>query len=307
MKRSWMLPALAILGVAIAVIVVIDTNRRVAVPAPAVQPAQAPFSSFVAGAGIAEIGRGNIAIATTRTGVAREIYVKVGDRVSAGDPLFKIDDRDLQARLGVELAKIKEARAAVDKPRHRLDFIARLQRLDPGVVSRQAISDLRDDVGAAQATVDSSTAVAEQTKVAIERSVVRAPSAGRVLQINIRVGEDADTKSVGAPLMLMGDDSRVYVRVDIDESDAWRVRPEAEAVAIVRGNPRLRTSLKFEYIEPYVTPKTSLTGRSTERSDVRVLQVIYSFDRSAIPVYVGQQLDVFIQTPPTATPPHRSP
>lgn len=307
MKRSWMLPALAILGVAIAVIVVIDTNRRVAVPAPAVQPAQAPFSSFVAGAGIAEIGRGNIAIATTMTGVAREIYVKVGDRVSAGDQLFKIDDRDLQARLGVELAKIKEARAAVDKPRHRLDFIARLQRLDPGVVSRQAISDLRDDVGAAQATVDSSTAVAEQTKVAIERSVVRAPSAGRVLQINIRVGEDADTKSVGAPLMLMGDDSRVYVRVDIDESDAWRVRPEAEAVAIVRGNPRLRTSLKFEYIEPYVTPKTSLTGRSTERSDVRVLQVIYSFDRSAIPVYVGQQLDVFIQTPPTATPPHRSP
>ena len=52
MKRSWLLPSIAILGVVIAVIAVIDTNRKVAVPAPAVQPAQAPFPSFVAGSGI---------------------------------------------------------------------------------------------------------------------------------------------------------------------------------------------------------------------------------------------------------------
>jgi HlyD family secretion protein len=50
-------------------------------------------------------------------------------------------------------------------------------------------------------------------------------------------------------------------------------------------------------VEPYVTPKTSLTGSSTERVDTRVLQVIYSFDRNALPAYVGQQMDVFIETP----------
>jgi HlyD family secretion protein len=305
-KRSWLLPGVAILGVAIAVIAVIDTNRRVAVPTPAVPPAQAPFAAFVAGSGITEIGRGNIAIATSVPGVVKEIDVKVGDRVNTGDPLFKIDDRDLQARLQVELAKIQEARATVDKPRHRLEFIARMQHQDPGVVSKQAVSDLHDDVTAAQAAVDSAAAAAAQTRVDIERSVVHAPSAGRILQINTRVGEYADTKSLAAPLMLMGDDTRMYVRVDIDENDAWRVRPDANAIAIVRGNPALKTSLRFEYIEPYVTPKTSLTGLSTERSDVRVLQVIYSFDRNAIPVYVGQQMDVFIHAAPTANPPARS-
>jgi hypothetical protein len=35
---------------------------------------------------------------------------------------------------------------------------------------------------------------------------------------------------------------------------------------------------------------------------VRVLQAIYSFDRSALPVYLGQQMDVFIQAPPLAAP-----
>jgi len=35
--------------------------------------------------------------------------------------------------------------------------------------------------------------------------------------------------------------------------------------------------------------------------DTRVLQVIYRFDRRAIPAYVGQQVDVFIETPETPT------
>jgi len=41
----------------------------------------------------------------------------------------------------------------------------------------------------------------------------------------------------------------------------------------------------------------SLTGQGTERTDTRVLQVIYSFDPAALPVYVGQQVDVFIEAP----------
>ena len=73
-----------------------------------------------------------------------------------------------------------------------------------------------------------------------------------------------------------------------------RVRPGAAATASVRGRASLKTPLHFEYIEPYVIPKKSLTGESTERVDTRVLQVIYSFKRGTLPVYVGQQMDVFI-------------
>jgi hypothetical protein len=98
--------------------------------------------------------------------------------------------------------------------------------------------------------------------------------------------------------MLLGDDTRLHVRVDVDENDAWRFRPGAAAVAFVRGNPDLKTPLQFERFEPYVIPKQSLTGDTTERVDTRVLQVIYSFDQAAVPVYVGQQMDVFIQALP---------
>ena len=50
--------------------------------------------------------------------------------------------------------------------------------------------------------------------------------------------------------------------------------------------------------EPYVVPKRSLTGDSTERVDTRVLQVIFSFTRGERPIFVGEQMDVFIETTP---------
>jgi len=53
--------------------------------------------------------------------------------------------------------------------------------------------------------------------------------------------------------------------------------------------------LEFVRIDPYILPKRSLTGDNSERVDVRVLQVIYRFKPPAFPVYVGQQMDVFIE------------
>ena len=46
-------------------------------------------------------------------------------------------------------------------------------------------------------------------------------------------------------------------------------------------------------VEPYVVPKRSLTGESTERVDTRVLQVLYAIETAGRRLYVGQQLDVF--------------
>jgi hypothetical protein len=44
-------------------------------------------------------------------------------------------------------------------------------------------------------------------------------------------------------------------------------------------------------------PKKSLTGDSTERVDTRVLQVIYRVQRDDLRLFVGQQMDVFIDAP----------
>jgi HlyD family secretion protein len=116
-----------------------------------------------------------------------------------------------------------------------------------------------------------------------------------VLQVNVRAGEFAPSGVLNPPLILFGKLDRMHLRVDVDENDAWRFRKDVAAMAFVRGNRELKTDLMVERVEPYVVPKRSLTGDSTERVDTRVMQAVYSFPRGALPVYVGQQMDVFIE------------
>jgi multidrug efflux pump subunit AcrA (membrane-fusion protein) len=153
------------------------------------------------------------------------------------------------------------------------------------------------DIAIAQAEVEAATAQVQATQTDIERLTVRAPVAGEILQVNIRVGEFAATGALPTPLLVMGDVNRLHVRVDIDENEAWRIATDAPAMAFVRGNRDLQTPLQMVRIEPYIVPKRSLTNDGTERVDTRVLQVRYSFERGFLPVYVGQQMDVFIQAP----------
>jgi HlyD family secretion protein len=239
-------------------------------------------------------------IGTPVSGIVLAIYVKWGDRVNTGDPLFKIDDRDLQGQLLVAVARVKEAEASLAKTKNLLKVA---EGLKPGSsISEVEMANRRFDAAIIDAALGSASAQVEQIKIEIERRTIRAPVSGRVLQIKTRLGEFAPSGVLNTPLMLLGDDTRLHIRVDIDENDAWRLQPNAPAMAFVRGNPDLKTPLQFERFEPYVVPKVSLTGQSTERTDTRVLQAIYSFDPAELPVYVGQQMDVFIEAPSASRP-----
>ncbi len=70
--------------------------------------------------------------------------------------------------------------------------------------------------------------------------------------------------------------------------------PEAPARATIKGQSNDFFPLRFVRIEPYVIPKKSLTGDNTERVDTRVLQVIYAVDAGDRRLFVGQQVDVFV-------------
>ena len=160
------------------------------------------------------------------------------------------------------------------------------------------------DIAIAQAAIDAAEAQVRQARTELERLTVRAPVDGTVMQCNVRPGEFAQAGTLSTPLMLFGDCSVLHVRVDIDENDAWRLRADAPATAYVRGNASFTAPLTFVRIEPFVIPKRSLTGESNERVDTRVLQVLYAFQPKDLPVYVGQQMDVYIEAESPPVPPN---
>jgi HlyD family secretion protein len=62
----------------------------------------------------------------------------------------------------------------------------------------------------------------------------------------------------------------------------------------IRGT-ELKVPLTFERIQPYVTPKIELSDERQERVDLRVLPVIFRFDRpKGVSLYPGQLVDVYV-------------
>lgn len=59
----------------------------------------------------------------------------------------------------------------------------------------------------------------------------------------------------------------MQVRADVDEQIAPRVRPGARATGFIKGDSTHPIPLEFVRIEPFITPKRSLTGASIERVD----------------------------------------
>jgi len=298
MIRKQALLFLAIAGVLATVALVLYDQKAAVGPEPQQQPSTPPYSSYVAGAGMVEASSRNIAIGATVPGIVQRVAVTVGDRVQQGDLLFAIDDRDLQAQLLTAEANAKTAAAALREPGHRLKNAETLWSAKTAAISQQDLTDLRDQAAVAQAQWELAQARVEQIRLEMDRRMVRAPIGGTILQSALRPGEFVGDGNAATPAMLIGDDTHLHVRVDVDENEDWRVRPGAAATAFLRGRPELPIALVYEYIEPYVLPKSTLTGQSTERTDRRVLQVIYSFDRGELNVYIGQQLDVYIEAEP---------
>jgi HlyD family secretion protein len=111
MIRKYFLPLLAVIGVVFASWTVVSSSRPVPAAEPVAQPAAAPFQSFVAGTGLIEASTENIVIGTHLAGIVTDVYVMVGSVVKAGDPLFKLDDRALQAELRVRQTALAQAQA----------------------------------------------------------------------------------------------------------------------------------------------------------------------------------------------------
>ncbi len=293
MIRKYLIPLLAVGGFLLALWMVRQGSKPVIHADPVTDPPHVAFTHRIAGTGIVEASTRNISVGAHLPGIVAQVHVKVGDRVRPGSPLFSIDDRARRADLAVRRARVREAEANLQDLQAQLQIAEKVK--DPRAISKEDLTKRRFSVKAAEARLANAVAEEEAARVDLDLLTVRATIDGEVLQINIRPGEYAPSGVTAQPLILLGSLDRLHVRVDIDENDAWRFREQAAAVAFVRGNPALKTKLRFEYVEKYVIPKRSLTGESTERVDTRVMQVVYSYGRSDLSIFPGQLLDVFIE------------
>lgn len=304
--RKYFLPGLAILGAIIALIIAFWSQKKEPVAAIPFPPPKAPYVYSIAGEGIIESASNNIAVGSPFNEIITKIYVVEGANVKKGDPLFQLDVRYFEAQAKTARSQISAATVNLENLKKQFSFYQRLG--DKNAVSEQQYQQTYYALKVGEEQLKVAISQLGEVEANIERSLVRAPIDGEILQVNIHVGEVAPNVSVvnpqiitpysatQYPLIMMGAVQPLHLRIDIDEVDAWRYKEGAPGIAFVRGNSNIKFPLKFVRIEPYIIPKASFTGQVGERIDMRVLQLIYQFDKGNLPVYTGQVVDVYLQT-----------
>jgi HlyD family secretion protein len=308
MLRKFLLPGIAIGGALVALMVVFWSQKKQPIPPIPFAAPTSPYKHAIYGTGIIEASTENIAIGTPFVELVTDIYCVKGDNVKVGDPLLKLDTRALEAQKETTFWELQAAIVNFENQKTNFSFYERLK--DKRAVSQQVYEAAYYAMNEAEEQVKVSEAALKQIIVDIERSTVRAPVDGEILQVNAHIGEiypqNSYTVTQGyvnlqTALILMGTVSPLQMRIDIDQEDVWRFIKGAPATAFVRANASIHFPLTFHRIEPYIIPKLSLTGEVIERIDTRVLQVLYRFERGDLPVYAGQLLDVFIEALPNST------
>ncbi len=302
----WLLLAAALIGAVSAVRLVLAQRKSLPEAKLLAEPPRAPFASSIGARGLVESVDENVHISPALPALVTKVLVQVGDEVKAGDVLVEQDTREARAIITAQEAEIaalttqvKEAEVTLAEKR---DMWTRVEKLIATKVASDeekqktlfAAQAAEAQLASMKARIASAEAMLGRMKVQLDLLSIRAPRDARVLQVNTRSGEYADNKSRD-PIILLGQVEKLQLRADVDEDNASRVTTNMTAVAYIKGRRDIKIPLTFVRIEPYILPKKSLTGESSERVDTRVLQIIYRFDRPAgASVYVGQQMDVFL-------------
>ena len=204
-------------------------------------------------------------------------------------------DRQLRAKRNgaADEASLDKAREAVSKAKDRLEQARATQRKALAVDGLPAPTRPEAALTAARAEVSVADA-------ALERTRIRAPSAGTVLQISAKVGETA-TPSPENVLFVIGNLNSLQVRAEIEERDIGKVR--VGQMAVVRSDAFPGKDFEGRVVTLAQALGPSKIGQRGPRrpTDVDVLEVLIDLNGQP-PLLPGMRVDVFLRPEATAAP-----
>ncbi|HUO60220.1 MAG TPA: efflux RND transporter periplasmic adaptor subunit [Candidatus Acidoferrales bacterium] len=185
-------------------------------------------------------------------GQVTRIYVHSGQQVSPGQPLLDIDPSKQTATVGTQEANYRSRLAAMEY--YRREFERRSKLFADGVISRQEFEQAQQAYDTSKADVEAMEATIREQRVQLHYYLVKAPTAGVVGDIAVRVGDRVKVDTV-LTTVDRGNDLEAYISIPDEKSHDVKLGTPVE-VLDANGQPSLRTSISF--ISPRVDTATQL-------------------------------------------------
>ncbi|WP_163868770.1 efflux RND transporter periplasmic adaptor subunit [Myxococcus eversor] len=198
------------------------------------------------------LSRRSVTVLPQVAGSVRRIPVRPGQQVEEGAPLVEVDAREESAALDSAQAQLSSSQVNLELSRRTL---ARTQALHgEGLASEQELEGARAQVQAAEAAARSSAAQVTQRQVQLQLNVVRAPFAGTVGDVLVRVG---DFVGASTELTSVAQADVLEVSVSVPSFRARSMKPDTVLEVLDAQGRVVLTSTVF-FIAPQADPRTQL-------------------------------------------------
>jgi cobalt-zinc-cadmium efflux system membrane fusion protein len=190
-----------------------------------------------------------------------DVLAHLGEAVTQGQPVVAVESPEAEVAIAAYLqAQAAERQGEATLTKAQTDFDRMKDLYEVRAVAQKDVVAAENDLAQAKAGLEAARAGREQARRKLEvlgltpnafrqRTLVRAPIAGKVLEINVAPGEYRNDTS--APLMTIADLSMVWVASDVPES----------AIRLIRVGERVTITL-------VAYPGETFAGRVTRIADV---------------------------------------
>jgi HlyD family secretion protein len=241
------------------------------------------------------------------SGVLVDLRADVGDRVSKGAVLARLDDREQSAQVARAKASVEQTEASLQRARASVEKAqanyanakninerrqALLKGANTSVESAQTAQAVQDaalgdvnlaksDVLVAEANISDANAQRQLQSTTLNFYTLTAPYDAMV---TARLKELGSALGAGAPVFTLIDPKTVWVLAYIDESKSGEIKVGEPAEIVLRSHPNQRLAGKVARIEP----------ESDRVNEERRIEI--AFDQIPANFNLGEQAEVYITT-----------
>ncbi|MFW2373557.1 MAG: efflux RND transporter periplasmic adaptor subunit [Gammaproteobacteria bacterium] len=200
-------------------------------------------------------------------GQIASLSIKEGDRVEKGAVLLELWNDDLKAEVSLARSEAKAARARAESVCVQADIAEKNAKRKTELRKTRAISEEQIDQAVATAKSQRADCVASHTsaivsedriavvRAQLERTLLKAPFTGVVVEVNGEIGEYVTPSPPGIltlPAVDMVDRGCFYVMAPIDEVDAPQIKPDMLARISLDAFKERRFPARVRRIADYV-------------------------------------------------------
>jgi multidrug efflux system membrane fusion protein len=206
-----------------------------------------------------------VAVTTQVTGTLLDVLFHEGETVQAGQVLFHVDPRPLQASLDQARATLARDEAQADAGRR--DDVRYQTLAAKGYVSRSQADQVHATALAQQATVEADRAALRSATVSLGYATIRAPITGRTGSLLVRRGNIVNPGS--GPLVVINQLRPVLIRFPVADQDFPSVQQALashplEVTATVNDSTQATERGQLSFLDNAIDSLTgTVTGKAT--------------------------------------------